>query len=106
MVVPNKVYQAVAAGRPLVTRDGPGLREVLVPGEHCLACPPDDPVGLATAVAALLDDPARAARMGAAGRAHLARELGPARLAAALAATLAARLGPAAAAGAPALARS
>ena len=32
MVVPNKVYQAAAAGRPLVTRDGPALREVLEPG--------------------------------------------------------------------------
>jgi len=102
MVVPNKVYQAVAAGRPLVTRDGPALREVLVPDEHCLACPPADPVALAAAVATLLDDPARAARMGAAARAHLARELGPRRLAA----TLGERLGPVPAGAAPALARS
>src|SRR5581483_5492480 len=49
MVVPNKVWQAAAAGRPLVTRDGPGLREVLEPGRHCLACPPGDPAALADA---------------------------------------------------------
>jgi glycosyltransferase involved in cell wall biosynthesis len=92
MVVPNKVYQAAAAGRPLVTRDGPALREVLAPGEHCLACPPADPDALAAAIMELLDDPDRAARMGAAARAHVARELGPARRAARLAATLAAKL--------------
>src|SRR5207244_1509399 len=57
MVVPNKVWQAAAAGRPLVTRDGPALREVLRPGEHCLACPPADPAALAEAIGRLLDDP-------------------------------------------------
>lgn len=93
MVVPNKVYQAAAAGRPLVTRDGPALREVLTPTEHCLTCAPGDPEALAAAIGRLLDDPAAAARMGAAARAHLARELGPARLGAALAQTLASRLG-------------
>src|SRR5207245_1255013 len=49
MVMPNKVWQAAAAGRPLVTRDGPALREGLRPGEHCLACPPADPAALAAA---------------------------------------------------------
>src|SRR6185295_19417517 len=49
MVVPNKVYQAAAAGRPLVTLDGPALREVLAPDEHCLVCPAHDPVALAGA---------------------------------------------------------
>jgi glycosyltransferase involved in cell wall biosynthesis len=93
MVVPNKVYQAVAAGRPLVTLDGPALREVLVPDEHCIACPPGDPDALAAAIGRLLADPAGAARMGAAARAHLARELGPTRLGPRLAETLAARLG-------------
>jgi glycosyltransferase involved in cell wall biosynthesis len=105
MVVPNKVYQAVAAGRPLVTREGPALREVLTPGEHCLACPPADPAALAAAIGRLLDDPPAAARMGAAARAHLARERGPARLAAALAATLEERFGPRALAPSHALAR-
>jgi glycosyltransferase involved in cell wall biosynthesis len=93
MVVPNKVYQAAAAGRPLVTRDGAALREVLAPNEHCLACPPGDPDALASAIGRLLDDPAAAARMGSAARAHLARELDPARIGAALAQTLASRLG-------------
>jgi glycosyltransferase involved in cell wall biosynthesis len=93
MVVPNKVWHAAAMGRPLVTRDGPALREVLLPGEHCLACPPGDPDALAAAVGRLLDDPALAARLGAAARVHVARDLGPERQAARLAAILAERFG-------------
>jgi glycosyltransferase involved in cell wall biosynthesis len=93
MVVPNKVYQAAAAGRPLVTRDGPALREVLTPGEHCVAVPPNDPDALATAIAGLLADAPAAQRMGAAARANLARDFSPARLAQSLATTLDATLG-------------
>lgn len=93
VVVPNKVYQAAAAGRPLVTRDGPGLREVLTPDVHCLAVPPGDPVALADAIARLLDDRAHAERLGAAARAHVLAQFGPAATAARLAALLAERLG-------------
>ncbi|HEV7732188.1 MAG TPA: glycosyltransferase [Candidatus Binatia bacterium] len=93
MVVPNKVYQAGAAGRPLVTRDGPGLREVLVPGEHCVACPPGDPAALAEAVRGLLDEPARAARIGAAARAHVLTQFGAEAVALRLREVLEARLG-------------
>jgi glycosyltransferase involved in cell wall biosynthesis len=93
MVVPNKVWQAAAAGRPLVTRDGPALREVLTPGEHCVACPPGDPAALAAAVTQLLDDPARAERLGRAARAHVLERFAPARQAERLRALLADRLG-------------
>src|SRR4029077_19559629 len=66
MVVPNKVYQAAAAGRPLVTRAGAALRGGRERGAHCLVCPPDDPDALAAAVERLLEDPALGARLGAA----------------------------------------
>jgi len=101
MVVPNKVWQAAAAGRPLVTRDGPALREVLEPGRHCLVCPPADPRALAAQVRTLLDDPALAARLGRAARAHVLDAFSPARQAARLAAALEARLGVVATAAAP-----
>jgi glycosyltransferase involved in cell wall biosynthesis len=99
MVVPNKVWQAAAAGRPLVTRDGPGLREVLTPGEHCVAVAPADPAALAAAIVQLLDDAARAERLGRAARAHVVERFAPERQAARLRALLAERLrapGPAA----------
>jgi glycosyltransferase involved in cell wall biosynthesis len=103
MVVPNKVYQAAAAGRPLITRDGPALLEVLRPDEHCLTCPPADPAALATAIARLLDDPGLASRLGRAARAHLLDRFSPERQATRLGALLAERLGvaPAPTAGAP-----
>jgi glycosyltransferase involved in cell wall biosynthesis len=93
MVVPNKVYQAAMVGRPLVTRDGPALREVLRPDEHCLVCPPADPVALAAAVARLLDDPGLAERLGSAARSRMLARFSPERQAASLAALLADRLG-------------
>jgi glycosyltransferase involved in cell wall biosynthesis len=93
VVVPNKVYQAAAVGRPLVTRDGPGLREVFEPGTHCLACPPGDPEALAAAIARLLADPALAARLGRAARARMGERFAPERQAAALATLLRERLG-------------
>ena len=100
MVVPNKVYQAAAAGRPLVTRDGPALREVLRPDEHCLAVPPGDPDALAAAIARLLADAGLAERLGRAARAHVLDRFSPERQAARLGALLAERFG-AAPAGAP-----
>jgi glycosyltransferase involved in cell wall biosynthesis len=93
MVVPNKVYQAAAVGRPLVTRDGPGLREVLEPEVDCLACPPDDASALAAAVARLLDDRGLAERLGQSARARVTARFAPARQAMALAGVLAERLG-------------
>ena len=104
MVVPNKVWQTAAAGRPLVTRDGPALREVLRPGEHCLACPPGDPDALAAAIRSLLDDESFAEGLGRAARAHVLDRFGPARQAERLAAILTERFGPAPAA--PVVARA
>ena len=77
MVVPNKVWQAAAAGRPLVTRDAPALREVLRPGEHCLVCPPAEPDALAAAIDRLLADRTLAERLGVAARAHVLDRFGP-----------------------------
>jgi glycosyltransferase involved in cell wall biosynthesis len=35
-VIPNKVFHVVAAGRPLVTRDSPAVRELLEPDPPCV----------------------------------------------------------------------
>lgn len=50
-VIPNKVFQVLAAGAPLITRDSPAIRELLsedMPGVQLV--PPGDPLALVEAV--------------------------------------------------------
>jgi glycosyltransferase involved in cell wall biosynthesis len=64
-VMPNKVYQAMAVGRAIVTADTPAAREVLTDGEDALLVPPGDPEALAEAMRDLASDPERRVRVGA-----------------------------------------
>ena len=57
--------EGLACGAPVVTTAGSALGEVV--GDAALLAPPDDPVALASAIASVLDDPAVAARLRAAG---------------------------------------
>jgi glycosyltransferase involved in cell wall biosynthesis len=68
-VIPNKAFQALACGTPLVTADTPAARELLRDDEDALLVPPGDPAALATALRRLAEDRELAARLGAAGRA-------------------------------------
>jgi glycosyltransferase involved in cell wall biosynthesis len=67
-VIPNKVFDALAVERPVVTADTPALREALIPGRHVWTCPAGDPQALAEAVAGLRADPGRRRSLAAAGR--------------------------------------
>jgi len=50
-VIPNKVFQIVAAGRPLVTRDSPAIRELFERSAMCARLvPADDAAALANEV--------------------------------------------------------
>jgi glycosyltransferase involved in cell wall biosynthesis len=49
-VIPNKAFQALACGVPLVTADTPAARELLADGESALLVPPGDPEALADAL--------------------------------------------------------
>ncbi|MFZ5863286.1 MAG: glycosyltransferase [Nitrospirota bacterium] len=62
-VIPSKVYDALAAGRPVITADTPAARELLTHGEDAWVCPPGDPAALADAVARLAGDHALRARL-------------------------------------------
>jgi glycosyltransferase involved in cell wall biosynthesis len=71
---PVTIAEAMLAGIPVVATDVGSVAEAVIPGETGWIVPPEDPVALAAAIGELLDDPERAAAMGA-----RARELGEAR---------------------------
>jgi glycosyltransferase involved in cell wall biosynthesis len=52
-VIPNKVFQICAVGKPLITADTPAIRELLSPGQMILLIPPGDPAALFEAVCSL-----------------------------------------------------
>ncbi len=64
------LVEAMAMGRAVVATAVGGVPDIVVAGETGLLVEPSDPGALAGAVMALLDDPARAARLGTAGRAR------------------------------------
>ena len=66
-VIPNKVFQALACGAPVVTADTPAARELLADRESALLVPPGDPEALASAVTQLAEDPSLARRVADAG---------------------------------------
>ncbi len=68
-VIPNKVFQALACGTPVVAADTPGARELLRDGESALLVPLGDPDALAEALRRLAGDTGLAQRIGAAGNA-------------------------------------
>ena len=66
-VIPNKAFQALACGAPLVTADTPAARELLRDGEGALLVRAGDPEALAAAVVRLRGDVELARRIGAGG---------------------------------------
>lgn len=68
--MPRTIIEAMMAGLPVVATDIRGSREEVVHGETGLLVPPADADALRQAFEALIDDPERRARMGAAGRAR------------------------------------
>lgn len=69
-VIPHKLWQGLAAGRAVVTGDGPGVREVLEDGRHLVLVPRGDAGALADALASLLGSAARRHALGEAARAR------------------------------------
>jgi len=82
-VVPNKVYDGLACGRPVVTADSDGARELLQDGRDALLVPAGDGAALAVALRRLLDRGLRE-RLGAAGLGLYRRRLTPSAVAARL----------------------
>jgi glycosyltransferase involved in cell wall biosynthesis len=64
-VIPNKVFQALACGAPVITAESPAIHEL---GEDAMALvPPGDAHALADAVRLLANDVARRAELSARG---------------------------------------
>jgi glycosyltransferase involved in cell wall biosynthesis len=74
---PRSVWEALACGRPIVVSDLQWARDELEPGGDALLVSLDAH-NVAAAIDRVLDDPALAERLGAAGRALAATELDPA----------------------------
>ncbi len=68
-VIPNKVFDALAVGRPVVTADTPAVREVFTHGENIWLVPAGDEKALAEAVLTLKDDATLRQRLAANGHA-------------------------------------
>jgi glycosyltransferase involved in cell wall biosynthesis len=66
-VIPNKAFQALACGTPLVTAETPAAQELLRDGESALLVPPGDPHALASALRRLAADEELARRLSIGG---------------------------------------
>jgi glycosyltransferase involved in cell wall biosynthesis len=67
LVIPNKVFDALACGRPVITADTPAVRESLADGETVRLCRGGDADDLAEAITAMKADLDARTRIGAAG---------------------------------------
>lgn len=74
---PLSVLEAAARGKAVITTKLGGLPELVDDGVTGVLVPPSDPQALGAAIAALLRDPARTARMGMAAQALVASSFGP-----------------------------
>jgi len=77
---PNAVLEAMAAGRPVVATDVGGIPELVEDAVTGYLVAPGDTVEMSQRIWRLLQDPAECRRMGAAGRARVAREFTPAKM--------------------------
>jgi glycosyltransferase involved in cell wall biosynthesis len=72
--LPKALIEAAACGRPIVTSDMPGCREVVRQGENGLLVPARDAGALAKALMALLQSPITRRKMGNCGREIVEKE--------------------------------
>lgn len=72
--LPRVLIEAAACGRPIVTTDAPGCREIGRNGENGFLVPPRDSQALAVALRRLVENPSLRRTMGERGRAIAERE--------------------------------
>jgi glycosyltransferase involved in cell wall biosynthesis len=62
-ISPMKLFEAMAAGRPIIASDIPPLREILQPGHNALLADPKDPESWLYALRELIDNPNLASKL-------------------------------------------
>lgn len=72
--VPKVLIEAASCGRPIVTTDTPGCREIVREGQNGLLVPPKDSKSLVVALRRLIEDPGLRTRLGTRGRAIVESE--------------------------------
>ena len=72
--MPKALLEGMAAGRPIVTTDVPGCRDVVTDGDNGLLVPAKSSEPLAKALDRLVGDPALRARFGARSRSRAVEE--------------------------------
>lgn len=66
-VIPCKIYNCLAVGKPVITADTPAAREIFSNGVHAILSPPGDADALARAILKLRDNPQWREDIGRAG---------------------------------------
>ena len=66
--VPRTLIEAAASGKPIITTDLPGCRDIVRHGINGILIPVEDPISLADAIEELLINPDLREKMGRAGR--------------------------------------
>ena len=72
--LPKAILEACASGRPVITTDTIGCRDIVRHGENGLLVQPRDANALSDAIEILIEDPERRRRMGMKGRAMIEQE--------------------------------
>lgn len=67
IVIPNKIYEAIACAKPVITADTPAIRELFKDGEDVLLCKKADPEDLARKILVLKNSPELTQRIGQGG---------------------------------------
>jgi glycosyltransferase involved in cell wall biosynthesis len=70
--IPSKMFEMMAAGRPIIASVRGEAQEILERSNAALVIPPENPDALLEAIEVLVEAPERRARMAAAGRAFVA----------------------------------
>lgn len=70
MTVQNKIFEGLAMARPVISGDGPAVREALVSGRDLLLVGRRDPAELAAAILRLRDEPGLVERLAREGHAR------------------------------------